>query len=108
MAALPHARCAGRRRRQLHQLYGTVSVRPAGRWAFSLLVYWVRSTCFSGAAPRRSACAWTARPDLLWTPRREFKCVLLDLEKRQATTIPDDIRATGGQLISADSGSGPV
>jgi acyl-CoA thioester hydrolase len=30
----------------------------------------------------------------------EFKCVLLDLEKRQATSIPDDIRAAAAQLIA--------
>jgi acyl-CoA thioester hydrolase len=30
----------------------------------------------------------------------DFKCVLLDLEKRQATSIPDDIRATAAQLIA--------
>jgi acyl-CoA thioesterase FadM len=29
----------------------------------------------------------------------EFKCVLLDLEKRQATAIPDDIRAAAAHLI---------
>jgi acyl-CoA thioester hydrolase len=29
----------------------------------------------------------------------EFKCVLLDLEKRQATAIPDDIRAKAAALI---------
>jgi acyl-CoA thioesterase FadM len=30
----------------------------------------------------------------------EFKCVLLDLEKRKAITIPDDIRAAATQLIA--------
>jgi acyl-CoA thioester hydrolase len=30
----------------------------------------------------------------------EFKCVLLDLQKRQATSIPDDIRAAAAQLIA--------
>jgi acyl-CoA thioester hydrolase len=30
----------------------------------------------------------------------EFKCVLLDLEQRQATLIPDDIRAAAEQLIT--------
>jgi acyl-CoA thioester hydrolase len=30
----------------------------------------------------------------------EFKCVLLDLEKRKAISIPDDIRATAAQLIA--------
>jgi Thioesterase-like superfamily len=35
----------------------------------------------------------------------EFKCVLLDLEKRQATSIPDDIRAAAAQLIGAGTGS---
>jgi acyl-CoA thioester hydrolase len=30
----------------------------------------------------------------------EFKCVLLDLEKRKATSIPDDIRAAAAQLIT--------
>jgi len=29
-----------------------------------------------------------------------FKCVLLDLEKRKATSIPDDIRAAATQLIA--------
>jgi acyl-CoA thioester hydrolase len=29
----------------------------------------------------------------------EFKCVLLDLEKRKATLIPDDIRAAATQLM---------
>ena len=29
----------------------------------------------------------------------EFKCVLLDLEQREATSIPDDIRAAAAQLI---------
>jgi hypothetical protein len=32
-----------------------------------------------------------------------FKCVLLDLERRQATTIPDDIRAVAAQLIGEES-----
>jgi acyl-CoA thioester hydrolase len=35
----------------------------------------------------------------------DFKCVLLDLEKRQATSIPDDIRAAAAPLIAPDSGS---
>jgi acyl-CoA thioester hydrolase len=30
----------------------------------------------------------------------EFKCVLLDLEKRKATLIPDDIRAAATQLMT--------
>jgi acyl-CoA thioester hydrolase len=30
----------------------------------------------------------------------EFKCVLLDLEKREATIIPDDVRAAAEQLIT--------
>jgi acyl-CoA thioesterase FadM len=30
----------------------------------------------------------------------EFKCVLLDLEKRKATSVPDDIRAAAAQLIA--------
>jgi hypothetical protein len=29
----------------------------------------------------------------------EFKCVLLDLEKRHAMPIPEDIRAAAGRLI---------
>jgi hypothetical protein len=29
----------------------------------------------------------------------EFKCVLLDLEQQEATSIPDDIRAAAAQLI---------
>jgi len=29
-----------------------------------------------------------------------FKCVLLDLEKRKATPIPDDIRAAAAQLMA--------
>jgi acyl-CoA thioester hydrolase len=29
----------------------------------------------------------------------EFKCVLLDLEKRHATPIPEDIRAAAGRLM---------
>jgi acyl-CoA thioester hydrolase len=33
----------------------------------------------------------------------EFKCVLLDLERRQATAIPDDIRAAAAQLIGEES-----
>jgi acyl-CoA thioesterase FadM len=33
----------------------------------------------------------------------EFKCVLLDLERRQATAIPDDIRAAAAQLIGVES-----
>jgi acyl-CoA thioester hydrolase len=33
----------------------------------------------------------------------EFKCVLLDLDKREATAIPDDIRAAAAQLISQES-----
>ena len=32
----------------------------------------------------------------------EFKCVLLDLEKRQATSIPEDIRAAAAKLIVSD------
>jgi hypothetical protein len=32
-----------------------------------------------------------------------FKCVLLDLERRQATAIPDDIRAAAAQLIGVES-----
>lgn len=35
----------------------------------------------------------------------DFKCVLLDLEKRQATSIPDDIRAAAAPLIASDTGS---
>jgi acyl-CoA thioesterase FadM len=31
----------------------------------------------------------------------EFKRVLLDLEKREATSIPDDIRAAAAQLIAS-------
>lgn len=31
----------------------------------------------------------------------DFKCVFLDLEKRQATPIPNDIRAAAAQLFSA-------
>ena len=31
----------------------------------------------------------------------EFKCVLLDLEKREATAIPDDIRAAAIELMGA-------
>lgn len=31
----------------------------------------------------------------------EFKCALLDLEKREATTIPDDIRRAAGDLIES-------
>jgi len=31
----------------------------------------------------------------------EFKCVLLDLEKREATSIPDDNRAAAAQLIAS-------
>jgi acyl-CoA thioester hydrolase len=34
----------------------------------------------------------------------EFKCVLLDLGKRQATSIPDDIRAAAAELIAAGTG----
>ena len=30
----------------------------------------------------------------------EFKCVLLDLEKRKATSIPDDIRTVATQLMT--------
>ena len=30
----------------------------------------------------------------------DFRCVLLDLEKRKATSIPDDIRAAATQLIA--------
>ena len=30
----------------------------------------------------------------------EFKCVLLDLEKRKASSIPDDIRAAATQLMT--------
>ena len=30
----------------------------------------------------------------------EFKCVLLDLEKRKATLIPNDIRAAATQLMT--------
>jgi hypothetical protein len=33
----------------------------------------------------------------------EFKCVLLDLERRQANAIPDDIRAAAAQLIGEES-----
>jgi acyl-CoA thioester hydrolase len=32
----------------------------------------------------------------------EFKCVLLDLEKRQAMTIPEDIRAAAGRLMERE------
>jgi acyl-CoA thioesterase FadM len=32
----------------------------------------------------------------------EFKCVLLDLEKRQAIAIPDDVRAKAAALIAAE------
>jgi acyl-CoA thioester hydrolase len=35
----------------------------------------------------------------------EFKGVLLDLQKRQATSITDDIRAAAAQLMGADAGS---
>jgi hypothetical protein len=31
----------------------------------------------------------------------EFKCVLFDLEKREAASIPDDIRAAAAQLIAS-------
>ena len=31
----------------------------------------------------------------------DFKCVLLDLETRKATSIPDDIRSAAAQLMSA-------
>ena len=33
----------------------------------------------------------------------EFKCVLLDLDRRQATAIPDDVRAAAAQLIGEES-----
>ena len=33
----------------------------------------------------------------------EFKCVLVELDKRQATAIPDDIRAAAAQLIAEES-----
>jgi acyl-CoA thioester hydrolase len=33
----------------------------------------------------------------------EFKCVLLDLDSRQATTIPDDVRAAAARLIAEES-----
>jgi len=33
----------------------------------------------------------------------EFKCVLLDLDKRQATMIPDDIRAAAAELMGNQS-----
>jgi acyl-CoA thioesterase FadM len=33
----------------------------------------------------------------------KFKCVLLDLEMRQATTIPDDIRAAAAHLTAEPS-----
>ena len=33
----------------------------------------------------------------------EFKCVLLDLEKREATTIPDDIRNAAAKLFSLEA-----
>jgi hypothetical protein len=29
----------------------------------------------------------------------DFKCVLLDLQKRQAISIPDDVRAAAVQLM---------
>jgi len=35
----------------------------------------------------------------------DFKCVLLDLEKRQATTIPSDVRAAAEQLIGEQASS---
>jgi acyl-CoA thioester hydrolase len=33
----------------------------------------------------------------------KFKCVLLDLERRQATSLPDDIRASAERLISGQA-----
>jgi hypothetical protein len=33
----------------------------------------------------------------------ELKCVLLDLEKRQATAIPDDIRNAAAKLFSLEA-----
>jgi acyl-CoA thioester hydrolase len=35
----------------------------------------------------------------------DFKCVLLDLQKRQATLIPDDVRAAAAQLIGEQRGA---
>jgi hypothetical protein len=35
----------------------------------------------------------------------DFKCVLLDLEKRQATTIPTDVRAAAEELIGEQASS---
>jgi acyl-CoA thioesterase FadM len=32
----------------------------------------------------------------------EFKCVLLDLDKREATTIPEDIRAAAARLMAEE------
>jgi hypothetical protein len=37
--------------------------------------------------------------------RRQMSFVLLDLGKRQATSIPDDIRAAAAELIAAGTGS---
>jgi acyl-CoA thioester hydrolase len=35
----------------------------------------------------------------------DFKCVLLDLEKRQASAIPGDVRAAASELIGEKEGS---